>query len=416
VKVDLEAPQVVPVIGPAQPDGEHGWWHTGPYLTLFADDPGAGSGVDPAALQYSLDNGANWSTWTAPVHVGAGEHTLCWKGADLAGNATGTSCTDFFVDLDDPTTTIGSPSDPTSGWFGADVALTAATSDPTPGSGFGAGNPSDVCEDLTPAPVATNIAGLCVSVDGGPYRTYTGQLTAGEGIHTVRAYSIDRSGRRSAVAERIVHVDKSRPVVELRRVPEDPAELVNNWYRVRPEIFLRADDGWQGSGVLSLEQKIDAGAFTPYQAPFELGDGIHTVQTRATDMVGNAVTSTQVKVDTVHPTALALAPAKLLWLRLLGLGGNNTLNYRVGDNLSGKIQVSVIVYDATGLPVRRISGGTVTASPGGFVQGGVTWDGKDGSLLNLVPLGIYYYRVVAVDEAGYVTQSGESPNITIRIL
>lgn len=416
VRVDLEPPQVVPVIGPSEPDGENGWWHTGPYLTLFADDPGEGSGVDPAALQYSLDGGATWTTWTEPVRVGAGEHHLCWRGADIAGNQTGTSCTEFFVDLDDPTASITAPADPPSGWFGANVNLTAGSADAAPGSGFGAADPADVCEDLTPAASATDIAGLCVSVDGGPYRPYTGQVTAGEGIHTVRAYSIDRSGRRSAVVERIVHVDKSRPVVELRRIPRDPAELVNNWYRVPPLVVLRADDGWQGSGVLSLEQQIDGGAFTPYQRPFELGNGVHTVQTRATDMVGTATTSTQVKVDTVHPTAEARAPEKLIWLRLLGLGGNNTLNYRIGDNLSGKVQVWVIIYDATGMPVRKISGGTKTVTPGGFVNGGVVWDGKDGSLLNLVPLGIYYYRVVAIDEAGHVTQSGESPRITIRVL
>ena len=55
VLVDLEPPLIAPVIGPADPDGENGWWHTGPYLTLFADDPGDGSGVDPATLEYSLD-------------------------------------------------------------------------------------------------------------------------------------------------------------------------------------------------------------------------------------------------------------------------------------------------------------------------------------------------------------------------
>ena len=236
-------------------------------------------------------------------------------------------------------------------------------------------------------------------------------------MHTVRAYSIDRSGRRSSVAERIVHIDKSRPVVELRRLPKDPAELVNNWYRVKPLIVLRADDGYDGSGVQLLEYKVDSGAFTPYLQPFELGEGVHTVQTQATDMVGSATTSTQVKVDLTHPTAQALAPQKLLWVRLLGLGGTNNLNFRVGDNLSGKLQVAVIIYDATGMPVRKlVPTGTITVAPGGFYNGFVTWDGKDGSLLNLVPLGIYYYRVVVVDEAGHVAHGGESPRITIRVL
>jgi hypothetical protein len=46
----------------------------------------------------------------------------------------------------------------------------------------------------------------------------------------------------------------------------------------------------------------------------------------------------------------------------------------------------------------------------------VTWDGKDASLLNILPLGIYYYRVGLVDEAGNAAYSGESKPITIRLL
>jgi hypothetical protein len=403
---------IIPIIGPAEPDGENGWWHTGPFLTLFAVDPGDGSGVD--TLEFSLDNGGTWNAWTEPVRVGAGQHTLCWRGDDVAGNDAIGGCRDFFVDLADPTAAVSALADPASGWFNAPVVLTTTSADAAPGSGLGA-NPSAVCADLTPAPSATAISGTCVSVDGGPYVPLTGAVTAGEGIHTVRAYSIDRSGRRSAVAERTVHVDLSAPVVELRLLPPDPAR--NGWYRVRPLVVLRADDGEDGSGVVSLEYRVDGGAWAPYRQPFELPEGVHTVSTRATDIVGSRTGSTQVKVDLTAPRVVATSPSKVIWLRLLGLGGTNDLRYTLGDNLSGPVRSYVTIYDVLGNPVRVLDGGTVNVVPGAApVQRSVTWDGKDGTLTSLVPLGVYTYRVTAIDDAGNVAFSGESKPITLRVL
>ena len=42
------------------------------------------------------------------------------------------------------------------------------------------------------------------------------------------------------------------------------------------------------------------------------------------------------------------------------------------------------------------------------MAGSVTWDGKSHTLLSLVPLGVYYYRVVVTDQAGNVSHGGES--------
>jgi hypothetical protein len=98
------------------------------------------------------------------------------------------------------------------------------------------------------------------------------------------------------------------------------------------------------------------------------------------------------------------------------------LQYTIGDALgagdaaNANVSVGVIIQDLTGNIVRRIDGGTVAITKGVPTNGYVTWNGKDNSLLNLVPLGVYYYRVVVVDEAGNVTHSGESKPITIRLL
>lgn len=42
-------------------------------------------------------------------------------------------------------------------------------------------------------------------------------------------------------------------------------------------------------------------------------------------------------------------------------------------------------------------------------------DEKDQSLTGIVPLSLYYYRVVVTDAAGNISQSGESRPITIKV-
>jgi hypothetical protein len=94
------------------------------------------------------------------------------------------------------------------------------------------------------------------------------------------------------------------------------------------------------------------------------------------------------------------------------------LRWTARDDLSDRVRATVIVYNALGAPVRRIvEPNPRTITPGaGPQQFATAWDGKDDSLLGLVPLGVYYYRVVLTDEAGHVSQSGESRPITIRLL
>src|SRR3546814_13739297 len=84
------------------------------------------------------------------------------------------------------------------------------------------------------------------------------------------------------------------------------------------------------------------------------------------------------------------------------------LGWQITEDRSGEVEVDVILHDLTGNVVRRLDGGTVTVTPGVTKTGSTTWDGKDRTLLQLVPVGLYYYRVVATDEAGNLAHSGES--------
>ena len=63
---------------------------------------------------------------------------------------------------------------------------------------------------------------------------------------------------------------------------------------------------------------------------------------------------------------------------------------------------------------RQLDGPTVATQPNVPVTGFTNWDGTDETLTGLVPVGIYYYRIVATDDAGNTAQSGESRPIQIR--
>jgi hypothetical protein len=164
------------------------------------------------------------------------------------------------------------------------------------------------------------------------------------------------------------------------------------------------------------------------------------------DLAGHqeATRTFAIKVDTTPPTAIATSPNPGLWLKLLGILGNllglsppqAKLQWTVGDDYSSKLSVRVLVFDVLGNVVRQLDctlvngqplcaltnppaadapvTNPITVTPGTNVNGYTYWDGRDFSLTGILPIGLYYYRVVVTDEAGNVAQSGESRPIQIK--
>jgi hypothetical protein len=331
------------------------------------------------------------------------------------------------------------------GWYTSSATVTVSSSDPVPGSGLvqpgAVGTP---CYDAAPA--APVPAGTCVSVDGRPFVPYTGAITLNEGVHRVQAYSVDAAGHRSAAVSTDVRVDKSAPFTSARALPSYPAQ--NGWFRAVPRIVLRASDGDQNAGVAATYYSVDGGPFVPYTQPFDIQNGQHTVRYYSVDLAGQQepTRSFNIKVDTTPPVAIATSPNPGLWLKLLDILGNllglsppqAKLQWTVGDQYSGRIAVRVLVYDVLGNVVRQLDcemvgspakplcylqnppaadapvNNPITITPGVNVNGYTYWDGRDLSLTGILPIGLYYYRVVVMDDAGNVAQSGESKPIQIK--
>jgi len=444
VKIDGDFPLVAFSTAPGSPDGANKWF-TGPTFGAIStfDQPAGGSGLKPKAgdpapdptkrfgVFYAIDSNTPTTPYTAPIPMPAGSHFVCFQAIDLAGNTDGVHCSaPVLVDLAVPNvsidTTPGAP-DGANGWYVTKPTVVVTATDPANGSTV---NPafdpdlSDLCTGRRPAPNApgfTTPSGTCVSVDGRNYEPYSGAtLTIGEGLHSVRAFSVDVAGQRSPVRESLYSVDLSHPVTAARVIPPDPARA--EWWRRVPRVVLRATDGEANAGVDRIEYALDGGAPLTYTGPFEVPAGVHTVTYRAFDRAGpartEAVHTASLSVDTGPATVKALEPNPLIWV----LGGllspaQTQLRWSVRDDLSDQIQATVLVYNATGQVVRRIAETqTRTITPGGPAKEFTTaWDGKDQSLLGLVPAGVYYYRVVVTDEAGNVSQSGESRPIQIKV-
>jgi hypothetical protein len=397
---DKTPPMSIALTVPARPSS--GIYLTQPLVVILAaDDPG-GSGI--LAVHYRLDglpdtlfNGPPGSTIAIPP----GTHTLCYHAVDKANNVETETCTPLVVDDAAPTVSVSPlPNANPSGWFTTSptvtISATDLNSDGSPGSG---------------------VAGIFTSLDGAvPFTQTAGPqaITLPVGIHQLRVYATDVAGHQSQPQFLTYQVDVGPPVSSIRTFTATPAQ--NGWWRSNPTVYLRSVDGDQSSGVQTLQYRLDGvGLYQRYAGPFTVPSGVHSVGFQGIDVAGNTepVWTMTIPVDITPPTATALSPSPLVFLPLLGPA---RLNWQAGDDLSGMVRVQVFVYTATGDVARHLDAGTVTVTPGTVINGSTNWDGRDDSLTGILPVGLYTYRVLVIDQAGNTAQSADSIPIQIKTL
>jgi hypothetical protein len=197
-----------------------------------------------------------------------------------------------------------------------------------------------------------------------------------------------------------------------------PLPALAPWWRRPVTVTLSATDGDGGpdeSGVATVAYSLDGAAFQPYTGPIVVGSGPHTITTRALDVAGliSPPHTVPLLVDDTPPTALAGSPSPAIWA--VGSPATATLPFKVGDDQSSHVAVSVVIMDGRGEILRTLPAGTINVTPGGPpTAGSVTWDGKDSSGKTLA-LGLVTYRVVATDQAGNIAESAESNPIQLLL-
>ena len=182
------------------------------------------------------------------------------------------------------------PARPASGWFTGPVVVTVAATD----------------ED-DPSPLVE------AQVDGGAWTEVTGSVTvSGDGRHTVRARATDDGGLVSPVQSVAVDIDGTAPVVAA------------SFDESRRRLTVTTTE--TGSGIASVEYRVDGGAWTTYGSGATIAQAA-TVEYRATDRAGNVSAVGTLEVPppdpnapvNIAPNAVVSVSATTTWNRAAGI-------------------------------------------------------------------------------------------------
>lgn len=401
IRVDSTPPSTQLFLSPTTPDGEDGWYRTRPLFAFATEDAVGGSGVSPSDIEWQIDDGP-WQAWEANSEdnvIPEGKHTICWRAKDRAGNAAQPACKDGIrVDPRAPKVTVDvDPQTPTgeNGWHVAPVKVTVAGDEPLPAN----------------VNQSSGLAGVSYQVNGGPWKPQ-GTFTLGHGVHEIRARGFDHAGNRSIIKRVVVRVDTSAPVVDSATFP--PAPNSRGWWRQAPKVSFGLVDEADGSGPGELRAALDGAPEEPWAGPRSMPEGEHVLTGRGRDRAGNDSTQHPVStvLDTTPPTGQPTGIDGSVVLATL-TGKSATLRFTAQDAASKHVRVQVVVYNAFGVPVRRIA--ARGPLPDGYRLGGagsVTWNGKNDAGRGVLP-GLYHFRVHVVDEAGNAYLSTESKSVLV---
>ena len=314
-----------------------------------------------ATFEVRLDGGA-WIPSASPkVYSGLaeGSHTFQVRATDQAGNPDPTPDTfTWTVDSTAPNTNITSqPADPTNA-TGASFVFNSSEA----GSSF-----------------EVRLDGGTWSASASP-KTYSG-LT--EGSHSFQVRATDPAGNQDATqASYTWTIDTTAPNSSFTSTPADPSsDTTPTFGFASTEAPATYEVNLDGGGWVS--------ASTPLTISPALSDGSHTLQLRASDIVGNQDATAAAYtwlVDNTNPTGSVTAPAD-------------------GADIAGTVSLTSNSADA-GSGVASV---TFQSSPAGTN----TWTNQAASWNTAVELdGDYDLRVVTTDNAG---NSFISATITVTV-
>ncbi len=184
IKVDSTTPQID--VSAAGAPGSNGWYVSDVQVSANASD--AMSGM--ASFEVSVDG--MWQTYSAPVTLSDGIHSVQFKTTDNAGNVTTTAAQTYSVDTTAPVITPAvTGTNGNNSWYKSNVLLSASANDATSGM--------DTFE---------------VTVDGGAWMAYPAPITVSDGNHSVQFRATDKAGNASQITQSIA-VDTEGPVVHL---------------------------------------------------------------------------------------------------------------------------------------------------------------------------------------------------------
>ncbi len=260
---------------------------------LTATDTG-GSGVD--SVEYQLDGGV-WQTYSAPVAVSTvGDHTVLYRATDAAGNTSAEGTSTFTVVAGE----------------GEDTTPPTVTAEVTGAQDADGNFVGSATVTVTAADEGSGVASVEYQLNDLGWNPYTAPVEVTTiGTYTVLLRATDAAGNVGDGTTQFTLVEPSDDTT----APEVTAEVsgtqdADGNYVDVATVTLSATDA--GSGVASVEYKLDDGAWTAYTAAVAVNaPGEHMVSYRATDAAGNVSEEgmahfTVVSQDITAPTVSAL--------------------------------------------------------------------------------------------------------------
>src|SRR5438874_22449 len=159
------------------------------------------------------------------------------------------------------------------------------------------------CPNVTLILVASDensgVASTVYRMDQGAWQNYSAPFSvAGDGVHSVDFYSVDLAGNIESVETVSPSIDTVPPTSQAILTGS-----ASDGYWFRSEVTVSFDASDATSGVASIAYRVDSGVWQAYGAPFDVLDGMHVVESYATDVAGNpeGISRVSFGVDTVAP-------------------------------------------------------------------------------------------------------------------
>src|SRR5207245_437134 len=162
---------------------------------------------------------------------------------------------------------------------------------------------STVTVTLTASYHNSGVATTSFRVDGGGGQTYPSPIqVSGDGEHTVDFYSTDNAGNVEGWHSVGFRIDATAPQTAISL---DGTAGDGYWFHSPVTVDITATDA--GSGVASIEYRLDGGTWARYTGPLLFDTGVHTFDYYAVDASGlqEAVQTQTVSIDFAAPQSEA---------------------------------------------------------------------------------------------------------------
>jgi parallel beta-helix repeat protein len=228
------------------------------------------SGCGVSSTWYKIDSSGSWLPYIGPFELLGldGLHTIFFYSEDNLANTEPVQSETVFVDSNSPLTTI-TVSNPK---YGNDPVYVKSTTQ----------------FNLT-AVDTSGVESIWYKIDvGGIWTQYTGDFSVAlNGSRTVYYNSTDLLGNIEPTKTLDIFVDDEAPVSNIG-IDGPQFDKMGIMY-VTPQTLLSfsSDDG-SGSGIMTIEYRINWGSWNSYHSPFWLmGSGLWNIEFNATDNLGN---------------------------------------------------------------------------------------------------------------------------------